>query len=257
MTETTPQKVIHPAFLVRSFFGFADFDAALAAIQSLIGALKRPQGFYIGDNLMTFSKSLSFMDDQPFRAAWEKHSETIEERAALWRRATLIWAARTALRLEGDFVECGCYKGTGPRIIADVLDFGALDRRYYLYDLFEHNAAMPHHHMREHSGELFDWVRARFADLPNVVVTQGRVPDSLAIAAPEKIAFMHLDLNNADAEVGALEVLFDRIVPGGILILDDYGWLGYRDQLVAEKAWFKARGYEVLEMPTGQGMVIK
>lgn len=257
MTEKTPREHIPPAFVVHSFFGFRDFPALNAAIQDIIHAMTRPQGFYFGDNLMTFAKSLSFFDDMPFREAWLKHSETVEERGAAWRRATLVWAARTALRLDGDFVECGCYKGTGPRIIADVLDFGALDRRYYLYDLFEHNAAMPHHHMLEHSGELFDWVKARFADLPNVVVTQGRVPDSLAIAAPEKIAFMHLDLNNADAEIGALEVLFDRIVPGGILILDDYGWIGYRDQLVAEKAWFKARGYEVLEMPTGQGMVIK
>jgi len=257
MTEKTSTPFVHPAFLMRSFFGFADFPAVFAAIQNLIGALNRPGGFYIGDNLMTFSKSLSFLDDKPFRDAWEKHSETIEEKAAMWRRVTLMWAARSALRLEGDFVECGCYKGTGPRIIADVLDFGKLDRRYFLYDLFEHNAAMPHHHMMEHSSELYDWVKARFADLPNAVVTQGRVPDSLAIAAPEKIAFMHLDLNNVDAEIGALEVLFDRIVPGGMLILDDYGWIGYNDQLVAEKAWFKARGYEVLELPTGQGMVIK
>jgi len=257
VTEKTKTSFVHPAFLVKSFFGFADIDAVSAAIGNLIGALRRPQGFYIGDNLMTFSKSLSFLNDEPFRTAWEKHSETVEEKAAMWRRVTMIWAARSALRLEGDFVECGCYKGTGPRIVADVLNFAELDRRYYLYDLFEHNSSMPHHSMLEHSGELADWVRARFSDLPNVTITQGRVPDSLAIAAPEKIAFMHLDLNNVDAEIGALEILFDRIVPGGILLLDDYGWLGYHAQLVAEKPWLRARGYEVLELPTGQGLVIK
>ena len=257
MSESPPKTFLHPAFLVHSFFGFANVPALYNSIQRMIGALHSPRGFYIGDNLMSFAKSLSFTEDGPFIAAHMKHSEAVEEKAALWRRVTLMWAARTALRLEGDFVECGCYKGTGPRIIADVLDFASLDRRYYLYDLFEHNAAMPHHSMQEHSSELYDWVKARFSDVPNAIVTQGRVPDSLAIAAPEKIAFMHLDLNNAEAEIGALEVLFDRIVPGGILILDDYGWQAYHRQLVAEKAWFKARGYEILEMPTGQGMVIK
>ena len=257
MTDNAPRELKHPAFLVHSFFGFRDFPALTDAIQKIINALGKPTAFYAGDNLMSFGKSMSFLDDVPFREAWQKHSETVEERAAMWRRATMLWAARTALRLDGDFVECGCYKGTGPRIIADVLDFGAMDRRYYLYDLFEHNASMPHHHMIEHSSELCDWVRARFADLPNVVITQGRVPESLAIAAPEKIAFMHLDLNNADAEIGALEVLFDRIVPGGILLLDDYGWIAYVDQLRAEKAWFAKRGYHVLELPTGQGLVIK
>lgn len=252
-----PAPILHPAFLTHAFYGFTDGPRLNQAIQDIIYAQRRPQGFFIGDNMMTFNKTLSFIDDQAFRTAWSKHSETLEERGAMWRRVTLMWAARSALRLEGDFVECGCYKGTGPRIIADVLNFGTLDRRYYLYDLFEHNSAMPHHHMKEHGADLVDWVKARFSDLANVTITQGRVPESLGIAAPEKIAFMHLDLNNADAEVGALEVLFDRIVPGGFLVLDDFGWLGYRDQLRAEQAWFSQRGYHVLELPTGQGLVIK
>ena len=91
----------------------------------------------------------------------------------------------------------------------------------------------------------------------NVVVTQGRVPDSFAQAAPDRIAFMHLDLNNADAEIGALEVLFDRMVPGAIMVLDDYGWLGYRAQKLAEDPWLERRGYRVLELPTGQGLLVK
>jgi O-methyltransferase len=104
---------------------------------------------------------------------------------------------------------------------------------------------------------LFNDVKAKFADSPNVHVIQGKVPDSFAIAVPEKISLIHLDMNNADAEVGALEVLFDRLVPGGILILDDYGWLYYRAQKLAEDTWLGKRGYQVLELPTGQGMVIK
>jgi hypothetical protein len=64
-------------------------------------------------------------------------------------------------------------------------------------------------------------------------------------------------MNNADAEIGALEVLFERMVPGAVLILDDYGWLGYRAQKLAEDPWLAKYGYRVLEMPTGQGLLIK
>ena len=35
-----------------------------------------------------------------------------------------------------------------------------------------------------------------------------------------------------------LELLFDRIVPGGIIVFDDYVWLTSRAQYEAEKAWF-------------------
>ena len=111
--------------------------------------------------------------------------------------------------------------------------------------------------MPEHSKELYASVKKRFGSFANVTVTQGKVPDILAEVSPKKIAFMHLDMNNADAEVGALEVLFDRMVPGAVLILDDYGWLGYRAQKLAEDPWFEKRGYRVLELPTGQGLLIK
>jgi hypothetical protein len=47
------------------------------------------------------------------------------------------------------------------------------------------------------------------------------------------------------------------MVPGAVLILDDYGWLGYRAQKLAEDPWFEKRGYRVLELPTGQGLLIK
>ena len=48
------------------------------------------------------------------------------------------------------------------------------------------------------------------------------------------------------------------MVPGGILILDDYEWSGYyRQQKLAEDQWFEARRYRVMPLPTGQGLVIK
>ena len=75
---------------------------------------------------------------------------------------------------------------------------------------------------------------------------------------PEAISFMHIDLNNAAGELAALEVLFDRLVPGGIVVMDDYEWAGiYRAQKKAEDPWFQARGYRLFPLPTGQGMLIK
>lgn len=111
--------------------------------------------------------------------------------------------------------------------------------------------------MPAHGGGLYEEVRKKFVDFPNVIVTQGRVPEVLDQVSPQKIAFLHLDLNNVDAEIGALEVLFDRMVPGAVMVLDDYGWLAYREQKLAEDEWLGKRGYRVLELPTGQGLVIK
>lgn len=215
-------------------------------------------GIYIGDNLITFGKGLGFLDDKPLMEAMARHADTFIERSLLWRINTVLWGVRNGLRLDGDFVECACYKGTTVRIICDAVDFAKYtSRRYFLYDLFEHDPSMTHHAMESHSAELFTQVKARFIDCPNVIVTQGRVPEALHKISPEKIAFMHLDLNNRDAEIGGLEMLFERMVPGAILVLDDYGWAAYAPQRLAESMWFRERGYQVLELPTGQGLVIK
>ena len=243
---------------VTSFFWGTvnNYQELVKGIQHAVNQVK-PIGIFAGDNLFAFGRNLSFLDDAAFMAACNNNIETEAEKAVMWRIHVLCWAAQNGMRLSGDFVECACYKGTSARIVCDYLDFGIRDKQYYLYDLFEHDVGMDHHAMPEHGTDLFGKVRQRFADLQNVHVTQGAAPEILHQVAPEKIAFLHLDINSASAEIGVLELLFDRIVPGGVIILDDYGWFHYRAQKEVEDPFFAARGYRVLELPTGQGMVIK
>lgn len=244
--------------LTTAFYGLSNPGGFVQGIRHAIDAIESKNGIYTGDNLFTYGRNLGFLEDRPFMEAFERHATTAVEKSILWRMSTVLWGVRQGLRLEGDFVECACYKGTTVRVICDTVGFVHYpDRHYYLYDLFDHDSSLPHHAMPEHSKRLFAEVKQRFADCPNVTVTQGRVPDVLSEVAPEKIAFMHLDMNNADAEIGALEVLFERMVPGAVLVLDDYGWLGYRAQKMAEDPWLLQHGYRVLELPTGQGLLVK
>lgn len=247
-------KLPFPSFLGRAFFGVRDADTFFQRRDALIAEFVHPSGVFAADKLITWSKTLGFLRDPAFGEAINRNTRTGPERGTLWRISTLVWAAKQTSHLDGDFVECACYRGSSARTVADLVDVST--RRYFLYDLFEHDEAMPHHSMAEHSATLYDEVRARFPE-PNVIITKGRVPDSLAQAAPERIAFMHLDLNNAEAEIGALEVLWDRILPGGVLVLDDFGWAPYIAQHALETEWFAKRGHAILEMPTGQGLVIK
>ena len=243
-------------YFTTAFYGPKDNIEFIKGIQHCVNQLP-PHGIFTGDNLFTFGRNLSFLDDAEFMASFNKNAENPIEKSIIWRYHTVSWAARQAMRLEGDFVECACYRGTTARIVADMLKFGESDKKYYLYDLFIHNEGMDHHAMPDHGVELYDQVKQRFADLPNVIVTKGSVPEVLTEVAPEKISFLHLDINSAMAEIGALEILFDRIVPGGIVVLDDYGWLAYRAQKEVEDPFFLTHGYRVLELPTGQGLLIK
>lgn len=244
--------------LSKLFWGVSQpgFDEGL---RDAFNNVKVRDGVYAGDNLFTINRNLSFLQNRAFNQAYQKHATTPVEKSIAWRLAVVAWAAKSVIarNIPGDFVECACYKGTTARIVCDYVDFGKSGRHYYLYDLFEHDSNMLHHAMPEHSATLYRQVQERFFAFSNVTVTQGKVPEVLELCAPETVALLHIDLNNAPAEIGALECLFHRLSPGGILILDDYGWLSYKAQKAAEDPWLAQRGYEVLELPTGQGLVFK
>lgn len=245
-------------YLSGAFWGPRDLNAFGEGLQHAIAQLE-PVGIFAGDNLFTFGRHLSFLSDGRFMASMNKNADTVIEKAIIWRSYVVCWATQYALRLSGDFVECGCFTGTTVRIVCDYLDFAQVDKQYFVYDLFDHTPDMEHPRHEAHGPELFRRVQQRFADISNVHVIQGRLPEVLNDRSPEKIAFLHVDLNHAASEVGCLEMLFDRLSPGAILILDDYGWNWgvLKTQKLVEDPFFEARGYRVLELPTGQGLVIK
>lgn len=243
-----------PSYRSRYFWGVRDAEAFNAGLDQLVAASTIDTGWYASDNLIAFGRNLGFIDDTRFIEAYKAHAQNGFERGILWRTATVVWGARQAARLEGGFIECGCYKGTTARIMLDAVDLA--DREVCLYDLFEHDEEMVHHAMPEHGPDLFAYVTQRFADRANVKVIKGWIPQSFEQGLPERIAFAHIDMNNARGEIEALEAIEQRLVPGAVIVLDDFGATPYRQQHLVESRWFQQRGRFVLELPTSQGLVI-
>jgi SAM-dependent methyltransferase len=218
--------------------------------------------FFAMDMLVTVGRNMGFLEDADFMRAVNEEARSDQERSLIWRLHVLCWCGQNALRLAGDFVECGVFQGFSTAVVARYLRFQDQRRSWYLYDTF---SGIPADQRNAGStgpdvvfpADLYESVQRRFAAYPNVRVVRGRIPEILSEAAPVSIAFMHLDLNSAPAELGALQRLYDRLVPGGYLVLDDYGWYPYRQQKAEEDPFFQARGTRVLELPTGQGLVIK
>lgn len=254
LTPAPPDRVFN--FFSPMFWGTNDPEKVMDSARTIVDM--SAQGHYFGDNLLTWSRNLSMLDDQPFVQAWQSNIESDADQAILWRRYVLACAAYHCVQLEGDFVECGAYTGVGMKTVIDYLGGREFPRTFWGYDLFEHDESMLHHSMPRHGPSLYDQVRQKFADYPQVRLLKGMIPDVFAIGCPDRIAYLHIDLNQAPAEIAALDHLFDRMVPGGLLILDDYEWAGlYRAQKLAEDTWFDARHYRVMPLPTGQGLVIK
>ena len=63
-------------------------------------------------------------------------------------------------------------------------------------------------------------------------------------------------MNSPAPEIGALNALFHRVSIGGIVVFDDYDY-SLREQKKAVDHFMAECGYHVLELPTGQGVVVK
>jgi O-methyltransferase len=220
-----------------------------------------PSPIYADDNVILFRRILSFRREPRFRRAWLENARNRQERSLDLRLNTLTWAADHALGVAGDFVECGVWRGFCSAVIADYVDFASVSKTFYLYDTFA--GIPPEMDSEGHDSPLFreaglyESVVQRFARYPNVRIVKGPVPDSFAQAVPRQVAFLHLDMNSSKSEIAALDVLFERISPGGIVVFDDYGWTGYQRQHWAEKAYMESRGHRILELPSGQGLLVK
>jgi hypothetical protein len=251
---------------------FAAFTTRLIA-----GPLaRRHRSLFWGDRMLTLDKSAGFRENAAAAAAFAsirgsvRYDQYDGADTISWRLHTLLWAAGRGLRLDGDFVECGVFKGDMSWVLVTALNFAQARKVFYLYDTFAGFA--PKHATaadfpddpafvsfadrvyKEETG--YAAVVARFHAFPNVRVVQGTVPDSFAVACPARIAFLHVDLNSASAEHAALQALVDRLTPGAAIVLDDYGWQQFRRQKEMADALFASRGLDVLELPTGQGLVV-
>jgi hypothetical protein len=189
-----------------------------------------------------------------------------------WRVHVGLWAARLAAYLPGDFVECGTNRGFLSSAIMEYLDWNKCGRRFYLLDTFngvderyisaeEKRDGVLDRARRELETGFYttdvDMVRANFAEWEKVSIIVGAVPETLAQIDSWRIAFLHIDMNCSPPEVAALRFLWDRLMPGAPVLLDDYAYSGYEWQKVGMDAFATEQGLFILSLPTGQGLLIR
>lgn len=226
-----------------------------------------------GTGLRLFGKSTNFLRDERFiRAHAKGWAAGGRKRAHIddirWVMHVALWAASQAARLQGDFVECGVDTGMLSVAICEWLDFNCQDRDFWLFDTFNgipesqmsetERAGIASWHNRVSYEECFAAAKANFASWPRCRLVRGEVPDSLE-AFPEgrRVAYLSIDMNIMLPEIAALDFFWDRLVPGGIVLLDDYGWASHVDQRAAFDAFARAHGTGVLNLPTGQGLLVR
>lgn len=172
--------------------------------------------------------------------------------------------------IEGDFVECGVWRGGSSMVVALTCKLvGDTSRKIYLYDTYE-GMSEPTEHDEDLSGtkakkllteknrvanvadiwcySTLDDVRNNLSKtafpLENLIFVKGKVEDTIPAYLPNKISILRLDTDWYESTTHELKYLYPMLSTAGILILDDYGhWQGARK---AVDEYFSTNGINIL-----------
>lgn len=180
----------------------------------------------------------SFLRCQPFTMT------SVQRMYALYQAVRYVGRAG----IPGDVVECGVWRGGSSMLAALTLQaVGDMSRMLWLYDTFE-GMAKPEaldvdfrsvpaagEWERNAKPDRNDWAYASLDEVEaNMKSTgypvgqlryvKGKVEETLPAAAPPEIAVLRLDTDWFESTLHELRHLYPRLAPGGVLIIDDYGW---------------------------------
>jgi O-methyltransferase len=166
-----------------------------------------------------------------------------------------VYVLRDAVRhvvereVPGAIVECGVWRGGSMLAVAQtLLDLGRSDVHLYLFDTFEGMPAPTEEDIlwtgesaaalleaEDRGDESLLWAQAGVEAVANVMrsvpypqdnvhLVQGMVEDTVPDGAPDAIALLRIDTDWYASTKHELIHLYPRLAPGGVLIIDDYGW---------------------------------
>ncbi|MGO1974613.1 MAG: TylF/MycF/NovP-related O-methyltransferase [Propionibacteriaceae bacterium] len=166
----------------------------------------------------------------------------------------LVTAVRYVTRhqIPGAIVECGVWRGGSMHAAVRVLEAAQdTSRDLYLFDTFEgmpppteadrrNDGTSAEQLLARSSKQAAVWAYASLADVQQgfeqfsypedkIHFVQGKVEDTIPEQAPEQISVLRLDTDWYESTAHELEHLYPRLVSGGVLMIDDYGyWQGSR-----------------------------
>ena len=218
---------------------------------------------YREDGLATVH-NCDFIREPQFKASYDAALEMDSANQMRWRSHVAQWCGFQASLLDGNFVECGVNRAFLSTAVIHSLNFETFENRkkFYLIDTFaglvveqideEDTAA----HYNDYP-DIYEFVRNAFGNYSNVDVVRGAVPDVLQEIETGPVAYLSIDMNCVMPERAALEFFWPKMVTGGVVLLDDYGWRGHEAQKHSFDEFAAQVGAKILCLPTGQGLMIK
>ncbi len=180
----------------------------------------------------------------------------------LQRRAERLFALdqlmKQALIVDGDTAECGVWHGAASYMI--MRHTAGTKRAHHMFDSWE-GLSKPGEHdgSHWHAGSLTvdeGVARKNLATFSHGHFYRGWIPTRFAEIADRRFCFVHLDVDLYEPTLATLDFFYSRVNRGGLMICDDSGLAKCPGARLAMDEFFATRSEPVIDLPTGQTLVI-
>ncbi len=123
---------------------------------------------------------------------------------------------------EGEVAELGVYNGGTAKMIAEIFK----NKKIYLFDTFSGMPRVDNKVDLHKEGDFFDTsiedVSKYLANYNNLIFKKGFFPETTKEVENERFCFVHIDADIYESISDGLDFFYDRMVNGGVIIIDDY-----------------------------------
>ena len=178
------------------------------------------------------------------------------------------------LKLDGDFAECGCWKGHSSFIISTLLSKNKFQNKFHIFDSFEgglsDKTVKDHNdHYGRLSAEETIKEKEMFSSLEENVgkvlekfdfikLYKGWIPNRFEEVKGQKFSFVHIDVDLYEPTLDSLEFFYPRLAGKGGIVVDDYGFMQFPGCKRAVDEFLKRNEFTFFyEMPAGGCFIIK
>lgn len=173
------------------------------------------------------------------------------------RAFILYQTALSTSHLNGCSAECGVFRGGSSALIADIEP----TRKHYALDTYEGFPDMftdvDLHESGNFSDVSYEDIQALFSSHSNIVILKGRFDESFHMIRNEVFSFIHIDSDLYASTLECIEFFYPRMLPGGIILFDDYLIPDTPGVKKAVDEFFREKREHPVILPTFQAMVIK
>lgn len=177
-------------------------------------------------------------------------------------RCYVLWKTlQQAGHLQGDVMECGVFRGGTALLEAKTLQGQSSGRGLHLFDSFqgmpETKEGIDRFRSSDFNTTSAESVGRLLAPYPYAHIHAGFIPNTFAGLKINRIAWAHVDVDIYQSVRDCIDYIYPRLVPGGYLIFDDYGFPSCVSARRAVDEAFASLPEVPLCLPTGQCLVMK